>query len=54
LLGFTRHAGDIQHNTNLSYPTSPDICEYLVEKSCICGDWFEQEVLMVRAAVLFW
>src|SRR5438094_9523005 len=54
LLGFTRHAGDIQPHANLSYPTSPDISEYPVETSCICGDRFEQEGLMVRAAVLFW
>src|SRR5438309_4314799 len=36
LLGFTRHAGDIQPRANLSYPTSPDICEYPVEKSRTC------------------
>src|SRR6266704_548404 len=37
LLGFTRHAGDIQPHANLSYPTSPDICEDPVEKSRICN-----------------
>src|SRR5207237_10291173 len=42
LLGFTRHAGDIQPRANLSYPTSPDICEYLAEKSRICDNRFEK------------
>ena len=31
-----KHAGDIQPRVHLSYPTSPDVCEYPGEKSRIC------------------
>src|SRR3989442_6622041 len=52
LLGFTRHAGDIQPRANLSYPTSPDICEHLVEKNRIRDNRLEETGFCCRVALL--